>query len=749
MLSFVSVAVAAEVGLRLWLWLDEKEPKTVPQGQLMEKDPLVGWRPRSGFREQRRNPAGKPFTLRVNAMGMRGGEIGDLPSGQRRILVLGDSFTMATDFSEEETFVGQMSRILQESASPRVEIINGGVDGYGTSNELNYYHYYGRAVNPDIVMLCFYVGNDLRDNMISSDYGRRLDPMVHANPFKYQDEPAIPQVLEYRGEHVTDPLSGMPVPRPRWTWFEIVENRSLLARIIGSRLTLLKGRWEDDLAILGLGNLYYFFEFGFYQGRDDGVFGTAREFALDCLRELHRLVRNDGAELIIVVIPSDIQLDTSLWNNTVLELGLSAERLGSVDKQYVNRFLAEFCSSEGLRMLDLSDAFNSSPAPIDLYASSRGNRHLSAAGHRLAGAAMAEFLVERSSHLTDPAVDSYHSAQSHALKVKRTDAKDSVLRGIKQNWEWPALYFALGELYGQDGRHAEAIDAFQTVLRLDFTRSDVHGVLGDLFMAVNDTSEALNAYETTIRLRPSSLLARVKINHLRSLRGMEAEARVGSESLDEFLAFGWSSAQRINIARSFFAAAANARDAHLANRFLVRAADTFERGLESGTQDVITLNNLGSVYMLTDRDTEAASLFEHVTELDPSLPTPHFNLGIIYSRTGHIRRSLEHFRRAAELAPDADTYFELGNVYTKVDSLDEAAEAFRQAVRLEPAALKYLYNLGSVLATLGERARAARDATLSRTLWAESHRVLSELVRIDPGYERAVLKLRKLEQELE
>ena len=362
---------------------------------------------------------------------------------------------------------------------------------------------------------------------------------------------------------------------------------------------------------------------------------------------------------------------------------------------------------------------------------------------------MAEFLVERSSHLTDPAVDSYHSAQSHALKVKLTEAKDSLLQGIKQNGEWPSLHFALGELYRQDGQYTEAVDAFQTVLRLDFNRSDVHGVLGDLFVAAKDTAGALNSYATAIQLRHSSLLAQVKINHLHRLRGLEAEAHIGSASLDEFLAFGWSSAQRIKIASSFLAAAANTRDPHLANRFLVRAADTFERGLDSGPQDVLAMNNLGSVYMLTGRDPEAAPLFESVTELDSSLATPHFNLGIIYTRTGNLNRAVEHFRRAAELAPDADTYFELGNVYTKVDSLDEAAEAFRQAVRMEPAALKYLYNLGSVLAALGERARAARDATLSRKLWVESHRVLSELVRIDPGYERAVLKLRKLEKALE
>jgi len=48
---------------------------------------------------------------------------------------------MATNFSEEATFVGRIARILRNIAHLDVEVINGGVNGYGTSNELSFYHY--------------------------------------------------------------------------------------------------------------------------------------------------------------------------------------------------------------------------------------------------------------------------------------------------------------------------------------------------------------------------------------------------------------------------------------------------------------------------------------------------------------------------------------------------------------------------------------------------------------------------------
>ncbi len=64
------------------------------KGGLMRKGG-IGWVPRQGFREQRVDLAGRAFVLRINSTHQRGEEVGPRRPGQRRILFLGDSFTMA------------------------------------------------------------------------------------------------------------------------------------------------------------------------------------------------------------------------------------------------------------------------------------------------------------------------------------------------------------------------------------------------------------------------------------------------------------------------------------------------------------------------------------------------------------------------------------------------------------------------------------------------------------------------------
>ncbi|MGY8827736.1 MAG: hypothetical protein ACKVJG_28135, partial [Candidatus Latescibacterota bacterium] len=63
-----------------------------------------------------------------------------------------------------------------------IRTINGGVNGYSTYQELAYYRYFTRWQKPDIVVLCFFTGNDYRDNMVSTRQGRLLNPVLIPDP---------------------------------------------------------------------------------------------------------------------------------------------------------------------------------------------------------------------------------------------------------------------------------------------------------------------------------------------------------------------------------------------------------------------------------------------------------------------------------------------------------------------------------------------------------------------------------------
>jgi len=92
------------------------------------------------------------------------------PENTLRIAVLGDSFTEAVHLPQEQTFWSVMERELTEclpvgqASRLSVEVINFGVHGYGTAQELITLRTRVWDYNPDVVILAFFVGNDLINN---------------------------------------------------------------------------------------------------------------------------------------------------------------------------------------------------------------------------------------------------------------------------------------------------------------------------------------------------------------------------------------------------------------------------------------------------------------------------------------------------------------------------------------------------------------------------------------------------------
>lgn len=138
-----------------------------------EYDPDLGWRgrPRATGRF-----AGFEFTshVRLNARGFRDREVPDAkPADRIRILVLGDSITWGHGVGQDERFSDHLERRLR-AGGVAVDVVNFGIGGYGTDQELLLYRREGRALCPDLTVLGLYE-NDLRENA-SGHQGRYPKP---------------------------------------------------------------------------------------------------------------------------------------------------------------------------------------------------------------------------------------------------------------------------------------------------------------------------------------------------------------------------------------------------------------------------------------------------------------------------------------------------------------------------------------------------------------------------------------------
>jgi len=122
-------------------------------------DPELGWR-LAPARETVFK--GAHFTVRVshNADGLRDRPYSrEREPGRRRVLVLGDSFVWCWGVELEQCFTERLEAALGDT-----DVINTGVPGYSTAQELLFYEREGRRYRPDLVLLVI-VPNDVVENL--------------------------------------------------------------------------------------------------------------------------------------------------------------------------------------------------------------------------------------------------------------------------------------------------------------------------------------------------------------------------------------------------------------------------------------------------------------------------------------------------------------------------------------------------------------------------------------------------------
>lgn len=143
-------------------------------------DPLLGWAHEPGQEgifetEQFRTE------VRINERGLRDRlHPYERQDATKRILVLGDSFAWGYGVEESERF----SQLLE--ADLGVEVINAGVSGYSTDQELLWYENEGVKYETDLVILVL-TGNDVGDN------NRQLVSNIYFKPrFVFKDGQLVP-----------------------------------------------------------------------------------------------------------------------------------------------------------------------------------------------------------------------------------------------------------------------------------------------------------------------------------------------------------------------------------------------------------------------------------------------------------------------------------------------------------------------------------------------------------------------------
>ncbi len=186
--------------------------------------------------------------LRFNSLGIRGPDPAALSSNGRRVLMLGDSFTLGIQVEEHETVAGRLEQALNAEAP--TQVWNAGVENYGTHQAvIRAARLLKTGLSVDAIVLNFYMGNDLIDN--DGPRTNAEHPAVRAKPGKGEKphpSKALGPPSGRLAQQQPGPRRALPVPALRsLAWFHLLSERITFGQDAGHRARLQRevGMWCD------------------------------------------------------------------------------------------------------------------------------------------------------------------------------------------------------------------------------------------------------------------------------------------------------------------------------------------------------------------------------------------------------------------------------------------------------------------------------------------------------------------------
>ena len=361
-------------------------PLAVALRGLHQPDAKLGYVMVPGFAKHVHAPE---FTcdVRTNGLGIRDREIGPRVPGRLRLLALGDSFTLGIHAGDlDSCFVKRLETELREqlpdlTAAPDqvrwqdAEVVNAGVDGYGTAQEIDMLRRLGPGLQPDGVLLAFYLGNDFTDNS-----GRTR--MTVVDGYQMLEASAAGFRNEFRPWH-----------RQVRLWLHSHSELYVLlkARLLHPVRAVAPLQPGDSAGPKPFD--YYVYDKGFADALQDppaASLAAAIDSTGDALRAMRRWCDTHHATALVVAIPAEQQVDPAARSRWVARFGLDASKL---DFESPNRTLAALAAASGLPFFDLTPEFAARIANGDSpYLAT--DTHWNVRGHAIAARALAAPVLE-------------------------------------------------------------------------------------------------------------------------------------------------------------------------------------------------------------------------------------------------------------------------------------------------------------------------------------------------------------------
>jgi hypothetical protein len=330
--------------------------------------------------------------VRINSHGFRDEERPyEKPANTVRIAVLGNSWTEALQVPLDKTYGAVLQQELTKCGcfrGQRIEVLNFGVAGYSTVQELLTLQQEVWKYRPDVVLLAFYPARDIANNL------RELNNA--SNPGQ------SPYFVERDGQLVfDDAFRGIPALQERQialenVGYQLKQHARTLQAIYALqrdlRIRIATAAVKERAEQAGVDNLEYLI----YAPPTREDMQQAWRVTEELFLAMRDEVKSHGVEFRVVVLATRPQVipDDARREELLRKLGVS-------NLDYADKRIREFGERENIAVIELAPALSAYAETKHVYLNgfnktNFGAGHWNETGHRLAGETIAGELCKSS-----------------------------------------------------------------------------------------------------------------------------------------------------------------------------------------------------------------------------------------------------------------------------------------------------------------------------------------------------------------
>jgi hypothetical protein len=358
------------------------------RGKFFKYHPTLGWIGKPNVDDTLASPD-VVHRVQQNHYGFRGTAYPYQRSDKQRIVVLGDSFVWGFGVENQDLF----TTIIEQNTDPLIEVVNLGISGYGTDQQLLMWNIIGQKFNPDHLFLVILPATDCFENItnVAYNYPKPVFRSDAKGQYHLTNTP-VPQIPSRAWSNSSE-ATGQPTAHALG---RLAARSALTASLLNalSREPALRRQLEEK-SILPFYRLGGQSEPMLYYDPPPLLMQQSWHVTRSLLQTLNQQAIQSKITFTVVVAPSISQTYDNLWDRFTVEKSKPANTQWQRDAP--QQQITAFCRQQNIQVIDLLPTLGQA-SQNHRYLYFRWNGHWTSAGHRIVAKVLTSVLQKTAAH---------------------------------------------------------------------------------------------------------------------------------------------------------------------------------------------------------------------------------------------------------------------------------------------------------------------------------------------------------------